>query len=366
MKKINVGFTDRTALAIISLTALAAICPAQYSLEVLRKDGFNFVEPRAGTSGYVVGVGRRSSEPNNYHALLWQGQATAPIDLTSPAYTRTMAFAAYGNSQVGRGDPVAGGQVRALLWHGTAESVVDLTPEGSLAGIANAVSATTQGGASGRQGDWHATLWRGTAASAVLLDGGAFEDSRVQGVSEEAQVGWARRSNSNNHATLWRGTWMSSVDLHPESYLYSYAYGVSGAAQVGYASNAVGTPSGHAFMWTGTRESAIDLNPTGFDFSSAQAISGNTQVGKGRPVGLSGAYSHALAWNGSAASVIDLHPAGYITSTAEGIAENGDIFGYGTNAQFQNVGLVWHPVPEPGTLGFVGIAFLGVLRRRRS
>ena len=74
--------------------------------------------------------------------------------------------------------------------------------------------------------------------TATLLHLPVFDDSFGHDVSGSTQVGSGRgpSTDGNSHALLWRGTAASAVDLHPPEFLSSIAAAVSGANQVGYGS----------------------------------------------------------------------------------------------------------------------------------
>jgi hypothetical protein len=77
-------------------------------------------------------------------------------------------------------------------------------------------------------GNYHACLWRGTAASFVDLNPPGLISSRLYGVDESQQVGIAT-VNGAIHAAYWSGTARSFVDLHavlPDNYSESDALAV--------------------------------------------------------------------------------------------------------------------------------------------
>src|SRR5213076_538262 len=107
--------------------------------------------------------------------------------------------------------------------------MMDITqPESGtmLAGVPSMASATDgsrQGGWVGLHdgsGDYHATIWSNSAASAVDLNPPGYFNSRVRGMSAEFQVGdgWlggpANSPGATQHALLWHGTADSVMDLN--------------------------------------------------------------------------------------------------------------------------------------------------------
>src|SRR5262249_51238248 len=119
---------------------------------------------------------------------------------------------------------------------------------------------SSRGTASGNL-DW-ATLWLGSAASAVLLNPTGFSTSTALGIAGTQQVGWGLNTTANaDHALLWSGTASSAVDLNPTNlsgFTQSYANGTNGAQQVGQG---IGTGSTYrAMLWSGSASSAVNLH----------------------------------------------------------------------------------------------------------
>ena len=110
----------------------------------------------------------------------------------------------------------------AFVWR----DVTDPASAADLAGtpsMAVATDGSKQGGWVGLQdgtGGYHATMWSGSAASAVDLNPAGYFDSRVTGMTSEFQVGdgWfggpANSNGATRHALLWYGTADSVVDLN--------------------------------------------------------------------------------------------------------------------------------------------------------
>jgi hypothetical protein len=107
--------------------------------------------------------------------------------------------------------------------------MTDISQPGSdklLAGVPSMAIATDgarQGGWVGLHdgsGDYHATIWSNSAASAMDLNPPGYFNSRVTGMSAEFQVGdgWfggpANSASATQHALLWHGTADSVIELN--------------------------------------------------------------------------------------------------------------------------------------------------------
>jgi hypothetical protein len=246
------------------------------------------------------------------------------LNFTSPGLPSSGVSDGGGSQQVGHSYRPSG-EFHATLWNGTAASAVDLNPVGFRSSTAEAISGGQQVGygyhASGDVHTPRALLWSGSAASVVDLSPSGFLSSTARGVGGGQQVGYAH-GPSSERAILWSGTAASAVNLHPSGFYESAATAVDRGKQVGVGYLLNGP--GHALLWNGTAASALDLNPSGFTSSYASSISGGQQVGSGWApsfgthlhAGLPMANSHALLWSGTAASARDLNPSGFTVSFA--------------------------------------------------
>ena len=217
-------------------------------------------------------------------------------------------------------------------------------------------------------GNAHALLWAGTAASSTDLNPAGFVRSYGLGAYSGEQIGYGVDSNNLVHALLWSGTANSAVDLTPTGFTESLGRGVSGSQQIGYGHDFTGSIHSHALLWSGTATGVVDLNPSGFSSSYGYGISGIQQVGYG--LQLLAGPSHALLWSGTAASVIDLStslPTGFTDAEAFGIDANGNIIGYawGTASGDSTHAFLWEPatIPEPDTVWLVVLGALGLFTR---
>jgi hypothetical protein len=119
-------------------------------------------------------------------------------------------------------------------------------------------------------------MWSGTA--------GSWIDLNIPGIGSVArdldagqQVGDMADFQGNGHAMLWSGTAASAVDLSPAGTWDSIAYAVHAGTQVGTATTtgASGGPAYRAYAWTGTAASAVNLHsflPSNFYSSEARDV----------------------------------------------------------------------------------------------
>mgnify|MGYP000016030486 CR=1 FL=1 len=162
-----------------------------------------------------------------------------------------------------------------------------------------------------------------------------------------------------SHATVWNGD--QRIDLGVLSGgLYSYATGVNSAGMVTGESGVTGGV--HAFLWT-AQDGMMDLGlPEGFTGTVGRGINDSGQVvGWGQGPGIT---AHALLW--ADGTWTDLHATyfpDWIFSYASCINDNGWIAGYGLNASYEMRG--WVLIPEPATLGLLGLSLL-VVRPRKA
>lgn len=290
-------------------------------------------------------AGARSVGSNSLnHAILYDSNLNQTIDLNFGMTTST-AKGTDGIEEVGYSRISTSYYDNCTVWKGTAASALVLTPPG-------ASGTWCLGTDGGREIGWdyrpvyiyvtqHAILWSGTPNSYVDLHAGGFTYSRGRAIHGHEQVGEIDTVPStdpesgnmaNSQAVLWHDTAASMVFLNPAGYVASAALATNGSQEGGWARPANSTA--HAMMWSGSSASAVDLHPAGYFDTRVSALSATTQVGDGWVGGAAhsaGAHRHALAWTGSAASVTDLHlfaPAGYTDSVATGIDSAGNVVGY--------------------------------------
>jgi len=235
--------------------------------------------------------------------------------------------------------------------------------------VAYSVSGAYQAGrALDANGNSHAILWNGTAASAIDLTPGGATNAVAYGVGGGQEVGFGTGGTLPSYysALLWTGSAGSVINLNPAGEFGSVAYATDGSQQVGY----VLAGNYHAYLWSGTAASAVDLHPAGYELSIAYGVGNGLQVGYA--VNPSIEYNDmAMVWSGSAASAVNLGvllPSNFADSYALSTDASGDVYGfsYDSNASaFDSIEWVASNVPEPTSISIVLIAAVSLLVRRR-
>jgi hypothetical protein len=230
----------------------------------------------ATSGGQQVGWwGDRTPSPRT-QAILWGGTARAFVNLNPAGFFQSAATGVLNGEQVGWGDPYNSGVRHALLWSGSARSAIDLNPSWTLSSTATCIGrqdprtklgTTYQGGYCGSKYK-HATIWYGTAESAVDIHPKGFENSIITSCEDRPvdhlssvryQVGFGDNEHYGSairHALVWRDTAASCIDLHlklPEildiKFVSSEATGVSRNGEiVGTATDEKGNI--YAILWS--------------------------------------------------------------------------------------------------------------------
>src|SRR5947209_5410676 len=101
------------------------------------------------------------------------------------------------------------------------------------------------------------------------------------------EVGQARPNPSGpDHATVWTGTAASAMDINPVGVNGSVAWAINGTQIVGEGGGVATGNQGHALIFTpGVGAGFIDLNPLGYAYSRADGTNGFQQVGFGSLTG---------------------------------------------------------------------------------
>lgn len=348
-----------TAIALmVSAPAGAAVTFTDlYTLGI--PEGLDFADPQGSQTavgGQVIGLGTAIRTPDR--AILWTPAAPGGINLHPAGLFTSNVYGTDGHTQVGAVADRTTGIAHATLWSGTAASAVDLDPDTTLSSVANVVDGGRQGGVRGN----YATLWSGTPGSGVNLNPANFIRSEIVAMGDGQQGGYGYTAlGSESRALLWSGTAESAVDLTPSDWSSANVFGIGGGEQVGVGQRATGS-SGHALLWRGTADTAIDLHPAGYSRSEAVDADGGYQIGNGV---LANRY-HALLWHGSANSVIDLSlalPATFTAATVSSIS--GDtIYGLASDTA-GNVHAVTWTIPEPAAMAWLTILAYCLNRNRR-
>jgi hypothetical protein len=268
------------------------------------------------TDSLQVGWGYGPTMSNRYTPLAWNGTADTARILAIP-FTNAggQALATDGNQIVGYGtglnkDGTTFGPTHALVWDAATEQPVDLGT-GS-----NGAQALGVGG--GQQVGYiikttqNAALWTGSAKSLVVLHPQNAQASALSGTDGVFQVGYsnysirvraeAAKGNKDKtfaYATVWAGTAASAVTIHPYPFTHSYAKAINGPWIVGYATEILSatTPGvNHAIAWDSAYQ-ATDLNAfLPAKFVSAQALSVDDQGNVAGMAFTADGVRHAVIW----------------------------------------------------------------------
>jgi hypothetical protein len=275
------------------------------------------------------------------------------------------------------GDQMVGwsAQDRAILWTGPLHDRVDLHPNvpGAARSYAFGVSAQQQVGAvQFSDGNDHAALWSGSAASYTDLSPQGTFRSTILATDGEHQVGAAWFGTPTNavlRPVMWSGTASSAVDLSPPD-RGGVLYAMSGSMQGG-ASTLGGVP--HATIWSGSASTWQDLHPLSGGSSEIRDMNGDIQVGMVKPAG---ARSRAALWMGIAATYLDLAqflPPIYNgrDSIAQCVWRSGSeiiVGGYVVTdpGPATREAVVWIVPPPPSAAGFLLGMAMSLHRRRRG
>jgi hypothetical protein len=223
--------------------------------------------------GIAVGWAYGPGTGNLYVPLSWNTSAASVNPLAIPfAHAGGKALATDGEQIVGYATPLIKdgttiGPSRALVWDVRTGNAVD------LGNGRNGAQALDVG--RGQQVGYvtnklqNAALWNGAANSMVNLHPKKAVVSMAYGTDGATQVGYTgydirvrveavkgKKNKRFNYATLWSGSATSAVNIHPSPFTHSYATAVKGPWIVGYASDEskISTPAfNHAIIWDASR-----------------------------------------------------------------------------------------------------------------
>lgn len=234
------------------------------------------------------------------------------------------------------------------------------------------------------------TKWVNNGTTYVASDlgtiaGTASATGRAWSINQNGVAAGLSTSGSTSQATLWNNGAITNLTSLGDGTRFSQAYGLNdnnvavGASYTGQTvGQLIGTSSTtditRAFVWdsgtitelapfnvyTSTNNGpATNYHSVAMDVNNAGLVVGNSQR-------ISGSPAVATLWeSGVAIDLNTLIPAGsgWNLLSAEGINDAGDITGYGTIGGVQHAFLI--TVPEPASLGLLGLAGFGLLRRAR-
>lgn len=270
--------------------------------------------------GLQVGWAAGSVTAGREVPLTWSNTAASARFLALPFTSwGSRALATDGAQIVGYAGPYARdgtttAPTHALVWNAATGAVTDLASDGAQA---LGVGGGQQVGYVMKSA-WNAALWKGTSKSLVVLHPTGATYSQAYGTDGVRQAGTAtyeirvrvEAAKGNNtalftYATVWSGTAASAVNIHPYPvnssvvFKHSYAASVSGPVVVGYAADdtKLGTPAYyHAIAWDATYQ-ATDLNaflPAGF--IGAQAFSVDSRGCIAGYIAATDGTRHAALW----------------------------------------------------------------------
>ncbi|UYV12510.1 MAG: hypothetical protein NCW75_14580 [Phycisphaera sp.] len=214
---------------------------------------------------------------------------------------------------------------RAALWHGDPAMYVNLHPDGALASAAMSVYEGQQAGFARYASGDRAGFWMGEPASWTELHPAEAVESEAWAAGADAdgpvQAGWVQYEEDAARAALWRGTPESLSSLHPVGFDQSWINAVGDDLQVGVVAVS-GFRTLRAAMWRGTADSFLSLHPAWAEDSIAYGVWGRYQVGMARD----SVTSRAMLWRSRIDRVEDLHeilPSRFEHSEARGVWSDG-------------------------------------------
>ena len=237
-----------------------------------------------------------------------------------------------GGQQVGQAQwSDANSNFFATLWSGTAASAVNLNPPGIWASVAADTDGTYQVGSTlfpviGGGEDSDAAMWQGTAASYINMSPPNSSRSYIAAIDHGIEVGSAT-INDVDYSGYWTGTDPNSFTPLPAPLNTSQAFDISGNEIVGD----VDISEPHAYVWNISTHVNKDLNPSGWDASTLIATDGSQYVGIAfmNP----DFHAHAGLWDAATGTFTNLHPANWVESFASGVhggIQVGYVSGVGT------------------------------------
>ncbi len=167
------------------------------------------------------------------------------------------------------------------------------------------------------------------------------------GINEAGQV-----VGQNYSGGSW-GAFVYSNGVLTNMYYMGASYAINNAGQ-----SVGGYGTGNALLLYGNNEvgSLLDVLGTGYGINNVGQIVG---------AGSGGAFLYCNGVMTNLDSLID--PAsGWTLTSAQAINDNGQIVGYGTNAEGQSDAFLLDPVPEPATMSLAAVGLAALLTRRKE
>jgi len=310
--------------------------------------------------GQVVGYSFTATDHSNAHAFVYSNGTMT--DLGQPYGGYTAAYSINSSGQIaGEGDNLSGSIEHGFLYANG--GFVDLR----LVGIAAASAVNSFGQIAGTNTSNHAVLYQsgqvtdmGTLGGSTSSSGGLNDNGQAVGESRTGSVD--AFGTAVTHAFLYQNGHMTDIGSLGGTYCGATAINANGSAIVGDGYMVPYVPGGanttHAFLYS--NGSILDIAPFGSENSAAYGVNSESQV-----VGYLGSNASVYA-NGTwinLNSALDSSGSGWNLQVATDINDYGWISGYGvTNGQTHAFLLT--PLPEPSSLGFIGMIAMIYGRRR--
>jgi probable HAF family extracellular repeat protein len=385
--------------AVVALTSASIVSAAQFSVADLGGFGGSLAS-RGSSIGSTAMVGGtwyvNGSTPKAMTAVVAGGGTVTHVQYSgAPADTISYGMGiggADGETLVGYSQMTSRGNSHAIT--GSGGVVTDL--HGTIAGggspfagadtsrgLAINADNTVVGQAKNGSGNFQAFTLSGSTVTAVPMIGG-YSNSLATAINGHGlTVGFdyngtwnysigSAISNGVSHAKAFSFDGTTMTSLNTLGGLDSIATAVNSAGVIVGQSTLLSTDvldtKGHAFVYNGGTMSAL-AEAAGTTMSLANDINDNGEiVGTFRTAGF---LNHAFLYRNGA--MVDLNTlisgSGWVLTEATSINDDGYITGYGTHNGVQTAFLLspvaGAAVPEPASLGLIGVGAAALVARRR-
>ncbi len=362
-------------LALVVVPAIISRAATQYSVTLLGNANGSDVSNVNGVSTFGAAggafVGDSNTLQGNFEPVIWQGSAASLLPVPAGYYGSASSINSSGDATgyVFTNDVNV---AQPAVWHNGQLNMLGTLnmPSG------NAYAINDQGIVVGAANDLlnpvpqsEAVMWSG--GQATVLGSFPAAQSWAPAINNRGQILVLASSPQETDTWVWTGGSLTQITS-----LGGRSLGGVGINDLGHVAGTAVDANDNTvgFFWKDGTTTALP-NLQGDAYAFVAAINNNDQiVGEGGD-GING--SHAVLWqNGQAFNLNDLLPAnsGWYLSDATGIASDGTIVGYGSfDGEAANFELTSSgspsgtaSVPEPATLGVLGIAGMLLLWRRRS